>query len=244
MKLNDESIRHFRENGYVVVKGLYDAETARDMRTHYMALRAQGPKPGDFGGTADQPDDPTHKYPRFIQMHKWDELSQEWATRPSLMDALEQLLDDKPVLIQTMVYFKPPGGRGQGLHQDEQYITIDPLIGVWVALDKSDKDVGQMVVVPETHKGELFEVEEADTSVSFTEAQAVLPEGAEIVGVDMEPGDTLFFHGRTVHGSYANVTNDRWRRSFICHYIGEHAQKFTPEQGRHVTHVGKKPASK
>ena len=41
-----------------------------------------------------------------------------------------------------MLYFKPPGGRGQGLHQDQQYITIDPLIGVWVALDRSDQLVG------------------------------------------------------------------------------------------------------
>ena len=37
-----------------------------------------------------------------------------------------------------MLYFKPPGGRGQGLHQDEQYITINPLIGLWIALDPSD----------------------------------------------------------------------------------------------------------
>ena len=48
-----------------------------------------------------------------------------------------------------MLYFKPPGGRGQGLHQDEQYITTDPLIGLWIALDPSDAAVGQMVVVPE-----------------------------------------------------------------------------------------------
>ena len=57
--------------------------------------------------------------------------------------------------------FKPPGGRGQALHQDEQYITIEPLIGVWVALDRSDKAVGQMVVVPGSHKRGLLQVEAA-----------------------------------------------------------------------------------
>jgi ectoine hydroxylase-related dioxygenase (phytanoyl-CoA dioxygenase family) len=239
MKLTPEAVVHYREYGYVVVRGMFDGETAREMRDHYMALRAQGPKPGDFGGTSDRPEDPTHQFPRFIQMHNWDERSKEWATAPELLDAVSALLDDKPVLCQTMVYFKPPGGRGQGIHQDEQYITIDPLVGVWVALDRSDKDVGQMVVVPGTHKGPMLRVQAADTSVSFTDGEAVLPEGARIVGVDMEPGDTLFFHGKTAHGSYANVTHDRWRRSFICHYYGEHAVRFVPEPGTHVSHVKK-----
>jgi len=241
MKLTSEAIAHYREQGYVVVSGFFDAETAAQMRDHYMALRAQGPKPGDFGGTLDRPDDPTHHYPRFIQMHHWDERSHAWATSPDLMEAVRILLDDEPVLCQTMVYFKPPGGRGQGIHQDEQYITIDPLIGVWVALDRSDKDVGQMVVVPGTHRGPFLPVRPADTNVSFTDVEAVLPEGAEIVGLDMEPGDTLFFHGKTAHGSYANTTSDRWRRSFICHYYGEHSVRFTPEPGTHVSHLKKNP---
>ncbi len=53
----------------------------------------------------------------------------------------------------------------------------------------------------------------------------------------MGPGDALFFAGKTIHGSYPNLTQDRWRRSFICHYVGEHAQRFTPPQGRHMSHV-------
>ena len=44
-----------------------------------------------------------------------------------MLELVEQLIDDKPVLRQTMLYFKPPGGRGQALHQDEQYITIEPV---------------------------------------------------------------------------------------------------------------------
>lgn len=241
MKLTQEQVAHYHEHGYVVVREFFSPETAVQMREHYMALRAEGPKPGDFGGTPDHPEDPTHKYPRFIQMHHWDELSKEWATAPHLLEAVRTLLDDTPVLCQTMVYFKPPGGRGQGIHQDEQYITIDPLLGVWVALDRSDEAVGQMVVVPETHRGPFLRVRPADTRISFTEAEAVLPEGAQIVGLDMEPGDTLFFHGKTAHGSYANRTSDRWRRSFICHYYGEHSVCFTPEPGTHVSHVRRQP---
>ena len=137
---------------FLVVPGLFDAATAQQMIQHYMTRRAEGPKSGDSGGTTDHPEDPNHQYPRMINMHNWDGLTGEWAMQATMLELVEQLIDDKPVLRQTMLYFKPPGGRGQALHQDEQYITIDPLIGVWIALDKSDRSVGQMVVVPGSHK--------------------------------------------------------------------------------------------
>lgn len=232
-----EQIAHYHEQGYLIIPQIFDEETVQIMREHYMALRAEGEKPGDFGGTKDQPNDANHKYPRMIQMHKWDDRSHQWSSHSEILSTIKKLIDDEPVLNQTMLYFKPPQSRGQGLHQDAQYITIDPLIGVWVPLDRSDQDVGQMVVVPGSHKNGLYQVEEADAEVSFTQAQTVLPPDANIIGLDMNPGDVLFFHGRIIHGSYANTTQDRWRRTFICHYVGQHATKFEPEVGTHVTHI-------
>ena len=237
MRLSEAQIHQYREAGFLVVSGLFDTATAQQMIQHYMMRRAEGPKSGDSGGTTDHPEDPNHRYPRMINMHNWDALTGEWAMQSTMLELVEQLIDDKPVLRQTMLYFKPPGGRGQALHQDEQYITIDPLIGVWIALDKSDRSVGQMVVVPGSHRRGLLQVEAADTAISFTDVQSVMPEGVEEFYVDMEPGDALFFDGKTIHGSYMNESNDRWRRSFICHYIGEHAKDFEPPQGKHVSHL-------
>ena len=37
--------------------------------------------------------------------------------------------------------------------------------------------------------------------------------------VEMEKGETLFFHGRLIHGSIPNVSFDKFRKTFICHYI-------------------------
>ena len=237
MRLSDVAIHQYQETGFLIVPKLFGTETAQQMIQHYMERRAEGPKSGDSGGTTDHPEDPNHQYPRMINMHNWDTLTGEWATQGTLLRIAEQLIEDTPVLRQTMLYFKPPGGRGQALHQDEQYITTEPLIGVWVALDRSDKAVGQMVVVPGSHKRGLLQVEAADTSISFTDAQSVMPEGVEEFYVDMAPGDALFFDGKTIHGSYMNETPDRWRRSFICHYIGEHAEHFEPQQGKHVSHL-------
>ena len=130
--------------------------------------------------------------------------------------------------------------RGQALHQDEQYITIDPLIGVWVALDTSDDAVGRMVLIPRSHQHGLLSVEARRIPLfRFTNVQAVKPENAEELGIDMSPGDALFFDGKVIHGSYMNKTHDRWRRSFICHYKGENSQQFEPAEGTHVSHLKK-----
>ena len=78
-----------------------------------------------------------------------------------------------------MLYFKPPGAREQTLHQDQQHITIDSLLGVWIALDRSDSAVSHMIVVPRSRQLGLLPAKQADTFVPFTPAQAVGPEAAD-----------------------------------------------------------------
>lgn len=238
MQATQDDARHYGEQGFVVARELFSPDETAAMVTHYMTMRAEGPRPGDFGGTTDQPDDPTHKYPRFINMHAWDVPSKDWATDSRILDYAAVLIDDEAVLQQTMLYFKPPGGRGQGLHQDQQYITIEPLVGMWMALEPSDEEVGCMTVAPGTHKLGLLNVQAADTAESFTDVQTVMPDSAEETPLLMDAGDVVFFHGKIVHGSYANRTADRWRRSFICHYVGAHAERFDADPGTHVSHVG------
>ena len=58
------------------------------------------------------------------------------------------------------------------------------------------------------------------------------PAETELVLVPMRAGDVLIFHGSSLHTSQPNRTTDRWRRSFICHYISAAVQSvhehFTP----------------
>lgn len=60
----------------------------------------------------------------------------------------------------------------------------------------------------------------ADTTLFFTNEEVDLPEGASPLPVNLAAGDVLFFNGNVIHGSYPNRSKDRWRRSFIGHYVG------------------------
>ncbi|HEV7213867.1 MAG TPA: phytanoyl-CoA dioxygenase family protein, partial [Chloroflexota bacterium] len=73
----------------------------------------------------------------------------------------------------------------------------------------------------------IFCPEEADMSVSFTANYVPVPEGLEQTPVLMSPGDTLFFGGNLIHGSFPNQSADRFRRAFICHYAGQSAHELS-----------------
>lgn len=235
--LSAADVAHFHREGYVVARGVVPKTRIQPMIDHYMTLRAQGPKPVDMGGDPRDATDPLNRFPRFINQHRWDDASATWCNDPVLTAVASAVIDQQAVLTQSMLYFKPAGARGQALHQDHQYIITTPLVGVWVALDPADRANGCMVVVPGSHRYGLQRVRAADTDASFTGGGSEIPSGLREVGIDMEPGDALLFGGFLIHGSYPNTTRDRFRRSFICHFVGESATTLTVAQGHHMSHV-------
>ena len=82
------------------------------------------------------PNDPLATYPRIMQPHRWDETSLQWLIDLRLNDWLTNLLGQEPYAVQTMFYFKPPGARGQALHQDQFYLRVDPgtCVAAWMAV--------------------------------------------------------------------------------------------------------------
>jgi phytanoyl-CoA hydroxylase len=213
--------RSFDEYGYLVARGLFDAEETAFLRDHFVRLREAGSYPGDVVGVEPDSDDPLTRYPRMIHMHRWDGVARDWLLERRLAHSLSSLLDGlEPFAVQTMLYFKPPGARGQAVHQDQYYLRVEPgtCIAAWMALDPCDVENGCLEVVPGSHEWPVLCTIGADTSESFTDITVPLPDDAELVPVLMEPGDVLFFNGSLVHGSKPNGS-DRFRRALIGHYI-------------------------
>jgi ectoine hydroxylase-related dioxygenase (phytanoyl-CoA dioxygenase family) len=163
----------------------------------------------------------------MIHMHRWDETGLRWLLDARLRDSMQALLGTVPYAVQTMFYFKPPGGRGQALHQDQYYLRVQPgtCIAAWMAVDPCDEENGCLQVVPGSHKLPLLCTVKADTAISVTDITVPLPAGMHPVPVIMQPGDVLFFNGQLIHGSLPNTTSNRFRRALIGHYIVGEAEK-------------------
>lgn len=208
-------------DGFHVQRGLFDTDEVRAIRERFDRIAERGESiPGHWErdrrtGT----DDILSRYPRVMHPHDFDPLSKAVLLDPRVHRILTQLMDDEVLACQTMFYFKPPGARGQAFHQDNYYLLVQPYtcIAAWLAVDRSWPENGGLMVTPGTHRSELECPENADLTQSFTNDYVAPP--TEPVGLDLAPGDVLFFTGSVIHGSGPNATTDSWRRSFISHYL-------------------------
>ena len=215
-----ELVEAFHADGFAIARGLFRADEVERLRAHYMALRESGPQPLDYAGEDLQAADPLKRYPRMIHMHRWDAASLGYLRDARIVGCLKALFPGEPYGVQTMVYFKPPGARGQAPHQDNFYLRVEPgtCAAAWMALDPCDEENGCMWMVPGSHRMPLLCTERADTRESFTDVTVPVPPHLERRAIVMEPGDVVFFHGSTIHGSAPNRSPDRFRRAVIAHY--------------------------
>ncbi len=230
-QLTPQQLQEFEEKGYTVVRGLLSAGEVDNLLTSVMSQVAAGPIPGFFEPKPSEEarDNPLEQYPRIIHPHRINKLARHYLLDDRIEEIVTQLLGEEPLAAQSMFYFKPAGAKGQALHQDNFYLKVEPgtCIAAWIALDRADRENGGLEVVPGTHAMDIFCPEEADRSTSFTRDYVPVPSGLEAVPVDLEPGDTLFFNGQLVHGSQPNTSKDRFRRSFICHYVGRSSERMS-----------------
>jgi hypothetical protein len=220
--LTQDQIQAFRQDGYLIVRGLFSREEAARLTGHYMQLREDSPVDKEPGSP-----DPLKKYPRMIMMHRFDPASLQWMLDQRIAAVLKDLLGKDPFAVQTMIYYKPPKARGQALHQDQYYLRAQPgtCIAAWMALDEIDEENGCLRVVPGSQDWPLLCTTKADATQSFTDVTVPIPEGTRVEPALMSPGDVLFFNGQLVHGSGPNHSADRFRRSLIGHYIEGDAQQ-------------------
>lgn len=229
--LTPEQHARFETDGHLILKSFYRPDEVQRLIDTFMGIHANGPVEGYFSPKteAEAKGDPLRMYPRIMHPHRFNETSLEYLLDARLEPVLTDLFGEEPLAAQSMLYFKPAGGRGQALHQDNFYLNVDPgtCIAAWLALDHVDLENGCLEVVPGTHKMDLFCPEEADSAQSFTREYVPPPPGLAKVPVIMEPGDMLFFNGTLVHGSGPNNSKDRFRRSYICHYIGRSSERMS-----------------
>jgi hypothetical protein len=217
----------YQREGYLLARGLFSPAEAARCLEHFMQLRTSGTYPLDHLGVDTDKSDPILKYPRMTHIQRWDELGRQCLTDPRVARWLSRLTGQAPLLVQGMVYFKPPHSRGQALHQDQFYLKAQPgtCMAAWMALDPADEENGCLQVVPGSHLLPVLCTQKADTALSFTDVAVPVPAGLEAVPVRMEPGDVIFFNGSLIHGSPPNASADRFRRAITGHYISADARQ-------------------
>lgn len=170
--------------------------------------------------------------PRHAQLHLHFDWAFALATRPAVLDAVEQIVGPDVLVHSTSLFCKQPHDPAfVSWHQDAHDWRLDNsrLVSAWVALTESTPENGCMRVIPGSHRERLDHEarpsEDNMLAAGLTVADAV----DETTAVDfvLEPGQMSLHHADLVHGSRGN-RSDVKRIGFAIRYVSPSVQQERP----------------
>lgn len=223
-------LENYARDGFVVVENCLTPEEVDDF------LNDEPFGPAWTGGAQD--------LQRFRSEDHWRRL----VSNDRVASIAERLLGAAPRAVEAIFLPKAPTGSelwaeaGIAFHRDVDHIRCDPprLIGCWLALSDTDLENGGLCVAPGSQRQEPALLDEAQTR--FKNSRIVNrmrdPDGREwtdefdsnrferldldeVVALRVPLGGAVFFDGRLVHGSFANLSADRPRLVASVHYVAE-----------------------
>jgi len=226
--LTKAEIEQYRELGYLVVSGVFDAELLAEIRGAVDAIIADAGKVTTHTDVYDLEESHTQQAPRVRRIktpHKHFPFFAELTRNPRITGVLAQLIGSDLRLHGAKLNMKSAGyGAAVEWHQDWAFYphTNDDVLATGLYLDDCDMANGPLLVVPGTHKGPVYD-HHADGY--FVGAMAPEIEGldyAEAVPLTGRAGSMTIHHARLVHGSALN-TSSKPRRLLLHEYTAADA---------------------
>ncbi|KAL4149353.1 hypothetical protein QTP88_003315 [Uroleucon formosanum] len=168
----------------------------------------------------------------------WDEEFYEYARFPKMLDYIESFIGPNVMAMHSMFINKQPdigtNSSRHPVHQDLHYFPFRPanlIVAAWTACVPVTVDNGCLYVLPGTHTGDLYphnypEPKYGEINKMYHEAKISNDyDDHKKVFLEMDKGDTVFFHPLLLHGSGINKTQDLRKvisvhyASSNCHYI-------------------------
>jgi phytanoyl-CoA hydroxylase len=234
--LTDAEFAQYQQEGYVVKRGLFDADTVSRVRERLREY-THGDRAVEGFEQQVEPEAENEGVDEADAVRKFeglglldDDVVHALATDDRLVTVAQDLLGPDVKLLRSAAMFKPPHvGSEKGLHQDSAYYPVRPYdqVTTWIALDDATPENGCMEVLPGGHTEGLLEHETREY-----ETDIVIPEKpGEMESLPMEAGDVLFQHSLLPHRTAPNTT-DRWRRAMIFMYMDARSRFTVTEDER------------
>ena len=229
--LTQDQIESYHTDGYITVAGVISAEELAKLRSvtdHFVDLSRQATD------HTDQFDlEPGHCFetPRLRRLK----------TPENLHPAFDRVFRDDTI-IEMVAQLVGPAVRHFGgklnmksaefgspveWHQDFAFAarTNDDMLAVGVAIDDMTPENGCLLVVPGSHRGQIYNhFQDDDFAGAVTDPDF---EPGNVVHVELAAGDISIHHGRTLHASAPNTTTDSPRRFYLLQYCAADAWRIS-----------------
>jgi len=237
-ELSDADIQHYREEGFVLVRGMFD-----QLQIGALHRAAKEDKTLDDHGFG-MADGEGGVVRLALWNHPGETIYGMFARCESIVNSCEQLLGGEVYHYHSKMIMKEPRiGGAWTWHQDYGYwyqngVLFPLLTSAFIAVDRATKENGCLQVIARSHElGRIEHVLTGDQAGADKDRVAEILKVLELVHVEMEPGDVLFFHPNLLHRSDRNKSEHaRW--SMICCYNAarnnpykdSHHPRYTPLQ--------------
>lgn len=230
--LSPAQLRQFRQDGYLVLRGMISPDACADIRAVVQDHLQQAIPPLEYEaevgypGAPDSLDAPGGRTVRRLKgAYQRADALRAWAEDPRIVAAMAQLLEEPVVLTlahHNCVMTKHPRyGTATGWHRDIRYwrFTRNELVTVWLALGEERIGNGALRVIPGSHRFDI-KPEQLDP-LDFLRPEA--PENAVLfaqgIPVELQAGDVLLFHSGLFHAAGPN-NSDAVKMSVAFAYRG------------------------
>ena len=235
--LSDIQAEQFARDGFLIRRALVEPESVHKLVECIDASLNPALAPVEFEADVHYPGAPASRWAeggqtprRLLHAYGRDDLFRDCAKHPAIIQTLRVLMQSDQLMLSqnhhNCVMTKHPGFSSQtSWHQDIRYWRFDrpELVSTWIALGPETVENGSLLVIQGSHKLSL-DPGRFDAALflrSDLEQNAGLLSTA--VAVELDAGDVLFFHSRTLHAAGQNESRTV-KRSIVFTYHTEDNQ--------------------
>ncbi len=243
-RFTDEHLTSYGHDGYVIIREFFHPkEVALLLETYHKDQLVKD--------SAINVDDNSGLNTKLtLWYNSGDDIYGAFSKSERVVDGLEKIWNGEPALYHTKFMQKEPkvGGSWEW-HQDYGYwydngFLMPEMLSVMVAVTRANKENGCLQVLKGSHKiGRINHGSTGEQVGADMKRVNYALKSMELVYVELEPGDTLFFHGNLLHRSDAN-TSDHARFSLISAYNLASNKSFMNEPEASHTPIQKVPNEK
>ena len=224
MKISNEQIEEFKSTGFLLIRGLYDAERMREITEWTEEVTNYPEVPGKYMMYFEESKLESGKriLSRMEDIEPYHKGFSNLFVHGEIQQITSQLFGDEAVLFKDKINFKMPGADGFKAHQDVQagwdrYSKLH--ITALVSIDPSTVENGCLEVANGYNNegliGEKWSPLEED--------------GLDYVSLPTEPGDAVFFDSFAPHRSKPNMSKDKRRVLYVTYNAaaeGDHRRQY------------------
>jgi phytanoyl-CoA hydroxylase len=220
MILDEDQLKEFHENGFLVLKNFADAKLCDEILQKAKSHLEQKIAPIESEQEYMQKDIDKITVRRLRQVYDREEVFRIWMEDEKIRPILKQILQDTPVLTlahhNSIMTKLPYESTRTFWHQDRRYWNFENnnLVSVWLALGDEYLDNGLLEFIPSSHKMD-FSKDRFDEASNFLDENLLNIELLKTrTHTNLQKGDVVLFHCKTLHHANKNST-DKAKISFV-----------------------------